>query len=161
MPLVLVLTICALFFPWRHAQYHRILSQLGLVPAHPGVVQVYLTTLIPEVIVHSQSQDEEQVCGRYDSGGDFYSWFLGPRMIYTSGIIGDINAEETLEQQPASNAVHRRSRRPPSSTPTPLRHHQRRPRCALRQRHWRRQPQCERRRKRKREWWWKWNRQRE
>ncbi len=34
----------------------------------------------------------------YDRGDDFYGWFLGPRMIYTSGIVGDINKEETLEQ---------------------------------------------------------------
>lgn len=34
----------------------------------------------------------------YDRGDDFYGWFLGPRMIYTSGIISDINKEETLEQ---------------------------------------------------------------
>ena len=42
--------------------------------------------------------DEEQVRDHYDRGDDFYSWFLGPRMIYTSGIISDINKEETLEQ---------------------------------------------------------------
>ena len=34
----------------------------------------------------------------YDRGDDFYGWFLGPRMIYTSGIISDINREESLEQ---------------------------------------------------------------
>ena len=34
----------------------------------------------------------------YDRGDDFYGWFLGPRMIYTSGIISDINKEETLEE---------------------------------------------------------------
>jgi cyclopropane-fatty-acyl-phospholipid synthase len=34
----------------------------------------------------------------YDRGDDFYSWFLGPRMVYTSGIISDIHTEETLEQ---------------------------------------------------------------
>jgi cyclopropane fatty-acyl-phospholipid synthase-like methyltransferase len=34
----------------------------------------------------------------YDRGDDFYGWFLGPRMIYTSGIISDINKEESLEQ---------------------------------------------------------------
>lgn len=34
----------------------------------------------------------------YDRGDDFYFWFLGPSMIYTSGIISDINKEETLEQ---------------------------------------------------------------
>jgi cyclopropane fatty-acyl-phospholipid synthase-like methyltransferase len=42
--------------------------------------------------------DEEQVRDHYDRGDDFYAWFLGPRMIYTSGIISDINREETLEE---------------------------------------------------------------
>lgn len=36
--------------------------------------------------------------GHYDRGDDFYAWFLGPRMIYTSGVISDVNKEETLEQ---------------------------------------------------------------
>ncbi|PPR01190.1 hypothetical protein CVT26_016071 [Gymnopilus dilepis] len=57
-----------------------------------------LTVLIPEVIVHSQSQDEEQVRGHYDRGDDFYEWFLGPRMIYTSGIVLNPDVEESLEQ---------------------------------------------------------------
>ncbi|KAF8193018.1 sphingolipid C9-methyltransferase [Pholiota molesta] len=56
------------------------------------------TVLIPEVVVHSQSQDEEQVRGHYDRGDDFYEWFLGPRMIYTSGVVLDINKTETLEE---------------------------------------------------------------
>jgi cyclopropane fatty-acyl-phospholipid synthase-like methyltransferase len=42
--------------------------------------------------------DEEQVRDHYDRGDDFYGWFLGPRMIYTSGVISDPNQEETLEQ---------------------------------------------------------------
>lgn len=45
----------------------------------------------------SQS-DEEQVRDHYDRGDDFYGWFLGPRMIYTSGIVSDITREETLEE---------------------------------------------------------------
>ncbi|KAF6752795.1 sphingolipid C9-methyltransferase [Ephemerocybe angulata] len=53
---------------------------------------------LPEVIVHSQSQDEEQVRGHYDRGDDFYEWFLGPRMIYTSGVILNPDVEETLEE---------------------------------------------------------------
>jgi len=57
-----------------------------------------LTGFIPEVIMHTRSQDEEQVRDHYDRGDDFYGWFLGPRMIYTSGIISDINTEESLEQ---------------------------------------------------------------
>ncbi|KAK5012940.1 hypothetical protein LTR60_004121, partial [Cryomyces antarcticus] len=58
----------------------------------------FLTGMIPEVIMHTRSQDEEQVRDHYDRGDDFYGWFLGSRMIYTSGIISDINKEETLEQ---------------------------------------------------------------
>ncbi|KAF2156857.1 S-adenosyl-L-methionine-dependent methyltransferase [Myriangium duriaei CBS 260.36] len=58
----------------------------------------FLTGMIPEVIMHTRSQDEEQVRDHYDRGDDFYGWFLGPRMIYTSGIISDINKEESLEQ---------------------------------------------------------------
>ncbi|KUJ07880.1 S-adenosyl-L-methionine-dependent methyltransferase [Mollisia scopiformis] len=52
----------------------------------------------PEMIMHTRSQDEEQVRDHYDRGDDFYGWFLGPRMVYTSGIISDENTEETLEQ---------------------------------------------------------------
>ncbi len=79
-----------------------------------GLCRFFLTVMLPEVIMHTRSQgklvwyrslvvvltrtDEEQVRDHYDRGDDFYGWFLGPRMIYTSGIISDINKEETLEQ---------------------------------------------------------------
>jgi cyclopropane fatty-acyl-phospholipid synthase-like methyltransferase len=63
-----------------------------------GLIKFFLTGMIPEVIMHTRSQDEEQVRDHYDRGDDFYGWFLGPRMIYTSGIISDINTEESLEQ---------------------------------------------------------------
>lgn len=56
------------------------------------------TRLIPEVILHTTSQDEEQVRDHYDRGDDFYAWFLGPRMIYTSGVISDETKYESLEQ---------------------------------------------------------------
>ena len=58
----------------------------------------FFTGMIPEFIMHTRSQDEEQVRDHYDRGDDFYAWFLGPRMIYTSGIISDIHREETLEE---------------------------------------------------------------
>lgn len=63
-----------------------------------SLFKFFFTGMIPEVIWHSRSQDEEQVRDHYDRGDDFYGWFLGPRMIYTSGIISDINNEETLEE---------------------------------------------------------------
>lgn len=51
-----------------------------------------------DVLIHSRAQDEDQVREHYDRGDDFYAWFLGPRMVYTSGIISDVNKEESLEQ---------------------------------------------------------------
>ncbi|KAK1769814.1 putative fatty acid methyltransferase [Phialemonium atrogriseum] len=63
-----------------------------------GLIKYFMLGMIPELIMHTRSQDEEQVRDHYDRGDDFYAWFLGPRMIYTSGIISDINTEETLEQ---------------------------------------------------------------
>ncbi|GIK06046.1 sphingolipid C9-methyltransferase 2 [Aspergillus viridinutans] len=63
-----------------------------------GVFRHFLFGFIPELIVHSRSQDEEQVGGNYDRGDDFYAWFLGPRMVYTSGIISDVDKEESLEK---------------------------------------------------------------
>ncbi|KAL1411822.1 hypothetical protein Q8F55_002789 [Vanrija albida] len=57
-----------------------------------------LFNLVPDVIIHSQDQDRNQIRDNYDRGDDFYSFFLGPRMIYTSGVIRDINRKETLEE---------------------------------------------------------------
>ncbi|KAI8839408.1 S-adenosyl-L-methionine-dependent methyltransferase, partial [Chytriomyces cf. hyalinus JEL632] len=63
-----------------------------------GNLKFFLTQWIPETIWHSKKQDEDQVREHYDRGDDFYNWFLGPRMIYTSGIISDLKTPETLEQ---------------------------------------------------------------
>ncbi|KAH7326364.1 S-adenosyl-L-methionine-dependent methyltransferase [Stachybotrys elegans] len=62
------------------------------------LVRFFLFSFVPEMIMHTRSQDEEQVRDHYDRGDDFYGWFLGPRMIYTSGIISDPSREETLEE---------------------------------------------------------------
>ncbi|KAJ6455064.1 sphingolipid C9-methyltransferase [Mycena vitilis] len=63
----------------------------------PELFRYVFMEFIPEVIVHSQSQDEEQVRGNYDRGDDFYAWFLGPRMIYTCGIVLSPDTFESLE----------------------------------------------------------------
>ncbi|KAF4236384.1 hypothetical protein CNMCM6457_002366 [Aspergillus fumigatiaffinis] len=55
-------------------------------------------TFFVNIIFHTKAQDEEQVRPNYDRGNDHYAWFLGPRMIYTSGIISDPEQEETLEE---------------------------------------------------------------
>lgn len=57
-----------------------------------------LFSFAPDVILHHRSQDEDQVRPNYDRGNDHYAWFLGPRMIYTSGVISDPTREETLEE---------------------------------------------------------------
>ncbi|KAI9931081.1 hypothetical protein ASPWEDRAFT_47620 [Aspergillus wentii DTO 134E9] len=57
-----------------------------------------LFTFARDVLSHTKSQDEEQIRPNYDRGNDHYAWFLGPRMIYTSGIISDPEKEETLEE---------------------------------------------------------------
>ncbi|CAO1623076.1 unnamed protein product [Parajaminaea phylloscopi] len=64
----------------------------------PELFKYVLTTLVPDVLSHSARQDEEQVRDHYDRGNDFYEWFLGPQMIYTSGVISDPTRKETLEE---------------------------------------------------------------
>lgn len=44
-----------------------------------------VTNFIPEVTIHSKSQDQRIVREHYDRGNDFFGWFLGERMVYTSG----------------------------------------------------------------------------
>ncbi len=60
-------------------------------------IKFFFGRMIPEVVIHSKSQDERIVRDHYDRGNDFFSSFLGPRMIYTSGFWND-PATETLEQ---------------------------------------------------------------
>jgi len=55
-----------------------------------------LTNFLPEVLIHSQEQDVRIGREHYDRGNDFFGWFLGPRMIYTSGFFNSAN--ESLEQ---------------------------------------------------------------
>jgi len=61
-------------------------------------LQFFLTQWIPETLWHSRKQDCDQVREHYDRGDDFYEAFLGPMMIYTSGIMKDTQTFETLEQ---------------------------------------------------------------
>ncbi|ORY82501.1 S-adenosyl-L-methionine-dependent methyltransferase [Protomyces lactucae-debilis] len=63
-----------------------------------SLFRFFLFGMIPELLWHSRSQDEDQIRDNYDRGDDFYGFFLGPRMVYTSGLIGDIEKEESLEE---------------------------------------------------------------
>lgn len=55
-----------------------------------------VTNFVPEVTIHSKAQDERIVREHYDRGNDFFGWFLGERMIYTSAFFE--NPGQSLEQ---------------------------------------------------------------
>ncbi|HET9932703.1 MAG TPA: cyclopropane-fatty-acyl-phospholipid synthase family protein [Polyangiaceae bacterium] len=55
-----------------------------------------VTNFVPEVTVHTKSQDKRIVREHYDRGNDFFGWFLGERMVYTSGFFN--RKDETLEE---------------------------------------------------------------
>lgn len=59
-------------------------------------LKFFLFNFLPELLSHSKAQDCEQVRDHYDRGNDFYEAFLGPLMIYTSGIV--LDPSETLEE---------------------------------------------------------------
>jgi hypothetical protein len=59
-------------------------------------VKWFVKNFIPEVAVHSKKQDERIVREHYDRGDDFFGWFLGERMVYTSGFF--LSPADSLEQ---------------------------------------------------------------
>lgn len=59
-------------------------------------VKFLFTRMIPEVAIHSLSQDRRIVREHYDRGDDFFEAFLGDRMVYTAGFFRDEG--ESLEQ---------------------------------------------------------------
>ncbi len=61
-----------------------------LTPHH---INFFVSRFIPEVLIHSKSQDERIVRDHYDRGNDFFACFLGERMVYTSGFFYDTKTE--------------------------------------------------------------------
>jgi cyclopropane fatty-acyl-phospholipid synthase-like methyltransferase len=59
-------------------------------------LKFFFGRMIPEVAIHSKSQDERIVRDHYDRGDDFFAAFLGDRMVYTCGIFS--NEAQSLEQ---------------------------------------------------------------
>ena len=52
--------------------------------------------LLPEVVLHTKSQDKRIVREHYNRGNDFFEFFLGHRMVYTSGFY--LNEDDSLEK---------------------------------------------------------------
>eukprot|EP00397_Hematodinium_sp_SG-2012_P013082 GEMP01013274.1.p1 GENE.GEMP01013274.1~~GEMP01013274.1.p1 ORF type:complete len:474 (+),score=143.00 GEMP01013274.1:160-1581(+) len=63
-------------------------------------LRIFLANIVPEFLIHSRVQDQTQVRDHYERGNDFYRAFLGPSMVYTSGILHDPTSAvaETLEE---------------------------------------------------------------
>ena len=55
-----------------------------------------ISRFVPEVLSHSQKQDERIVRSHYDNKNDLFNWFLGPKMVYTSCYF--LTGNETLEE---------------------------------------------------------------
>ncbi|MCA9564161.1 MAG: class I SAM-dependent methyltransferase, partial [Myxococcales bacterium] len=59
-------------------------------------LKFYLKDMLGQNLGHSIKADEGDIAHVYNRGNDFYNWFLGETMVYTSGIFRD--RDETLEQ---------------------------------------------------------------
>lgn len=60
-----------------------------------GDVKFYFAQFLGQNLNHSKEADKAEVKPVYDRGNDFYGWFLGESMVYTSGVFRD--EQETLE----------------------------------------------------------------
>ena len=62
-----------------------------------------VTNFVWEATIHSKKQDRRIVREHYDRGNDFFGWFLGERMVYTSGFF--THPGESLEES-QDNKLH-------------------------------------------------------
>jgi cyclopropane fatty-acyl-phospholipid synthase-like methyltransferase len=69
------------------------LVKYTITPRH---LRWFVSNFLPEVTIHSKDQDQRIVREHYDRGDDFFEFFLGDRMVYTSGYFHD--PSESLEQ---------------------------------------------------------------
>lgn len=60
-----------------------------------GDVRFYFREFLRQNLTHSRKSDEGDIAHVYNRGNDFYHWFLGDSMTYTSGVFQDPN--ESLE----------------------------------------------------------------
>lgn len=60
-----------------------------------SIIKFYVGTFIGQNFSHGETADHGEIAHVYNRGNDFYNWFLGPTMIYTSGIF--VDEDESLE----------------------------------------------------------------
>jgi cyclopropane fatty-acyl-phospholipid synthase-like methyltransferase len=82
---------------FKHDLYEVMLHRNGLFRFcfTWGDVKFYFNKFLRQTTAHDLSSDREDIAPVYDRGNDFYNWFLGETMIYTSGIFR--SPEESLE----------------------------------------------------------------
>jgi cyclopropane fatty-acyl-phospholipid synthase-like methyltransferase len=54
-----------------------------------GDVKFYFREFLKQNVTHSLESDHGDIAHVYNRGNDFYNWFLGPSMTYTSGMFRD------------------------------------------------------------------------
>ncbi len=54
-----------------------------------GDIKFYFGEFLRQNLTHSRRSDEADIAHVYNRGNDFYNWFLGDGMVYTSGIFED------------------------------------------------------------------------
>lgn len=80
-----------------------------------GHFKFFLAKFVGQLVHHSQSADTVDVREVYDRGNDFYNWFLGERMIYTSGIFESQNDTLTEAQDRKLDLVCRQTKMKPGA----------------------------------------------
>ena len=60
-----------------------------------GDAKFYFGEFLGQNVTHTVTSDEGDIANVYNRGNDFYNWFLGDTMVYTTGIFED--PEDTLE----------------------------------------------------------------
>jgi cyclopropane fatty-acyl-phospholipid synthase-like methyltransferase len=72
------------------------LTDEGFSTALWSQLDFVVNRLLPEVVLHTKRQDKRIVREHYNRGNDFFGFFLGPRMVYTSGFY--LDADDSLEK---------------------------------------------------------------
>lgn len=60
-----------------------------------GDIKFYFKEFLRQNLTHSKKSDKGDIAHVYNRGNDFYNWFLGDTMVYTSGMFQ--HPDETLE----------------------------------------------------------------
>ncbi|MEN9581175.1 MAG: hypothetical protein RJA70_4184, partial [Pseudomonadota bacterium] len=66
-------------------------------------LQWAVTNFVPDM-VHTKAQDEKMIRAAYDRGNDFFQWFLGSSMVYTSGLFE--SESQSLEVAQENHLAH-------------------------------------------------------